>query len=181
MSDQMSLAGYGCNSQGYLNPNTQQLDYNMPFTGDPGTTGMPVTVGAFFGMLNNFFKLLVDNPQYAPAFQGRFYVDFSKASLFRILSQSGCEFVRFHFAVPNADSKISLVAHGLTADKEILGYDQLLAKATNNDMTPAFLDPAIEERGNGDPIPGVLLELFRLLREQGSPLATVDLDALLGS
>lgn len=175
----MSLAGYGCNDQGHLNPDTEQLDYNMPFTGDPQTFGMPITAGAYFGMLNNFYLLLLSNPALQAAFQGVFFVDFSKASLLRLLSQEGCEYVRFHFAVPEANEKLSLAAEGLTANQEQIGYAQLLAKATTNNMVHASGDPKIEERGNGkNPPPPGLKHLFELLKAQGSPLATADLDLL---
>lgn len=177
MSDQMSLAGYGCNDQGHLDPTPEQLIYRMPFTGDGATYGMPVTVAAYFAMLNNFYKFLIANPALIPLFQGSYSVDFSKASLLRILSQEGCEYVRFYFAIPEADNKLSLVAEGLTADQGQVGYAQLLQKATDNDMVHAGTDPKIEERGNGTPKPpGDFLELFNLLKGHGSPFATADLD-----
>lgn len=180
MSDQMSLAGYGCNDQGYLKPLTEQLDYRMPFTSDQLVTyGMPITAEAYFGMLNNFYKFLIANPALIPLFQGSYAVDFSKASLLRILSQEGCEYIRFHFAIPEANEKLSLVAEGLTANQEQVGYAQLLQKATTNNMVHDTGDPKIEERGNGTPGPrGPLKQLFDLLKAQGSPLATVDLDLL---
>lgn len=179
MSDQMSLAGYGCDSQGHLNPTTEQLDYNMPFTQDPQTFGMPITAAAYFGMLNSFYELLLSNPALLAAFQGTFFVDFSKASLLRILSQEGCEFIRFHFAVPEANKKISLSAEGLTANMAQVGYAALLDKATTNNMVHFTGDPKIEERGNGkNPPPPELKHLFDLLKAQGSPLATADLDTL---
>ncbi|HEY9257887.1 hypothetical protein [Chitinophaga sp.] len=179
MSDQMSLAGYGWNDQGHLDPSTQQLDYNMPFTGDPQTFGMPITASAYFGMLNNFYLLLLNNPALQAAFQGVFFVDFSKASLLRLLSQEGCEYVRFHFAVPEADQKLSLAAEGLTINQEQVGYAQLLAKATTNNMVHDSGDPKIEERGNGKTSPTPAFKhLFELLKAQGSPLATADLDQL---
>ncbi|MBS0030774.1 hypothetical protein ACTJJ0_27070 [Chitinophaga sp. 22321] len=179
MSDQMSLTGYGCDNQGHLNPTPEQLDYNMPFTSDPQTFGMPITVGAYFGMLNNFYLLLLSNPALKAAFQGNYFVDFSKASLLRILSQEGCEYIRFHFAVPEADQKISLSAEGLNVVREQIGYAQLLDKATNNNMLPATGDPKIEERGNGKlPLPPALKHLFELLKAQGSPFATADLDQI---
>lgn len=183
MSDQMSLAGYGCNDQGYLNPITEQLDYRMPFTEDQAVTyGMPITVAAYFGMLNNFYKFLIANPALIPLFQGSYSVDFSKASLLRILSQEGCEYVRFHFAIPEPNEKLSLVAEGLTFDSSQVGYAQLLQKATANDMVHAGGDPKIEERGNGTPVPfPPLKHLFELLKGHGSPLATADLDLIFNS
>jgi hypothetical protein len=181
MSDQMSLAGYGCNDQGYLNPTPEQLDYRMPFTGDQQTYGMPVTVAAFFGMLNNFYLLLASNPSLAQLFQGVFSVDFSKASLLRVLSQEGCEYVRFHFAVPEADGKMSLLAEGLDVNGMQVGYQQLLQKATDNNMVHDTDDPKIEERGNGKRGGGgtvPIQPLFDLLKGHGSPLATADLSLL---
>ncbi len=182
MSDQMSLAGYGCNDQGYLKPTTEQLDYRMPFTDELAVTyGMPITVAAYFGMLNNFYKFLIANPALIPLFQGSYFVDFSKASLLRILSQEGCEYIRFHFAIPEPNEKLSLVAEGLTADQGQVGYAQLLQKATDNNMVHDTGDPKIEERGNGKLPPFTLRHLFDLLKAQGSPLATADLDLLFNS
>lgn len=178
MSDQMSLAGYGCNSQGHLNPIPEQLDYNMPFTGEPQTYGMPVTVAAYFGMLNNFYLLLMKYPELLAAFQGNFFVDFSKASLLRILSQEGCEYIRFHYAVPGANEKITLVAEGLDANQDQVAYSALLDKATTGNMLPAGGDPKIEERGNGKVPTPPFRQLFDLLKAQGSPLATADLDVV---
>jgi hypothetical protein len=180
MSDQMSLTGYGCNELGHLNPTPEQLDYHMPFTGGDDTFGMPVTFAAYLGMLNNFYKLLLSNPAAFEIFQGIFMVDFSKASLLRILSQEGCEFVRFHFAIPEGDQKLSLLAEGLTLLGDQIGYDQMLSKATSNNMAHDMRDPKLEERGNGGgggkwpP----LKRLFEILKAQGSPLATADLDKL---
>ncbi|SEW49902.1 hypothetical protein [Chitinophaga arvensicola] len=177
MSDLMSLAGYGCNDQGHLNPTPEQLAYQMPFTGEPATYGMPITVAAYFGMLNNFYKFLIANPELIPLFQGSYSVDFSKASLMRILSQEGCEYVRFHFAIPEEDNKLSLVAEGLTSELGQVGYAQLLQKVTDNNMLHAGGDPKVEERGNGKPNPdGSFLQLFQILKGHGSPLATADLD-----
>jgi hypothetical protein len=182
MSDQMSFAGYACNGEGYLKPGSEQLDYNMPFTDSSKETyGMPVTVGAFFGMLNNFYLFLANNPAVAKSFQDVYSVDFSKASLFRILSQQGCEYVRFHFAIPEPDQRFSLVAQGLDANQEMIGVAQLMQKATDNrvfDTDPD--DPTAEERGNGRGGKGTasLRQMFEILKTHNSPLATADLSIL---
>ncbi|PSL43885.1 hypothetical protein CLV51_107197 [Chitinophaga niastensis] len=180
MSDLMSLSGYDCNNQGHLNPTPEQLDYHMPFTGGTDTFGMPITFAAYLGMLNNFYTMLLNNPAALEIFQGIFSIDFSKASLLRILSQPGCEFIRFYFAIPEANQKLSLLAEGIDIFGAQIGYDQLLTKATTNDMVHSSSDPSIEERGNGGgggPLPP-LRQLFDLLRAQGSPLATADLSQL---
>ncbi|RFS27011.1 hypothetical protein DVR12_04300 [Chitinophaga silvatica] len=181
MSDQMSYAGYACNGHGYLEPSSEQLDYNMPFTGEKETYGMPVTVGAFFGMLNNFYNFLQTNPEVADAFQDVYSIDFSKASLLRLLSQEGCEYVRFHFAIPERNQRFSLAAQGLDANQEQIGYTQLLKKATENSMLVADpSDPGAEERGNGKGGKGIhsLRQIFEALKSHNSPLATADLSHL---
>ncbi|MCW3465264.1 hypothetical protein [Chitinophaga nivalis] len=181
MSDKMSLAGYDCNNQGNLNTTTEQLEYNMPFTeGQPiptvPTYGMPVTVKAFFGMLNNFYRLLFNNPAADAIFQDIHYVEFSKASLFRVLSQEGCEYVRFNFVIPESTSqKLSLLAEGLDKNHDPIFYDQLLLKAQNNDMVPAKGDPKMEERGNGGETKEQMKDLFRALKIHNSPLADAPL------
>ncbi|MFY0255945.1 hypothetical protein ACDQ55_18545 [Chitinophaga sp. 30R24] len=182
MSDQMSLAGYASNDQGYLYPTTEQLDYRMPFTGDVKTYGMPVTSAAFLGMLNNFYKFLLANPEVQQAFQGVLSIDFSKASLLRILSQEGCEYIRFHFAIPEENQQFSLVAEGITGDQSQVGYEQLLKRVTENTITEHnSFDPKFEERGNGKDGDGKFApykQLFDILKKNNSPLATADLEKL---
>jgi hypothetical protein len=181
MSDQMSYAGYACNGQGYLEPSSEQLNYNMPFTGTKETYGMPITVGAFFGMLNNFYNYIQSHPEVEQAFQDTYAIDFSKASLMRILSQPNCEYVRFHFAIPEPNQKISLAAQGLDAGFELIGQAHLLQKAIDNRMLEGDPDdPNTEERGNGRGGKGLesLGQIFEALKAHNSPLATADMSHL---
>lgn len=181
MSDQMSYSGYKCDGQGYLEPNPQQLNYKMPFTGDAQTYGMPVTAGAFFGMLNNFYNFIQNNPDAGKIFQDTYAIEFSKASLMRIMSQPNCEYIRFHFAIPETNEKISLAAQGLDYDFETIGQAHLLQKAIDDTMMVGDPgDPNTEERGNGRGGKGMesLGQIFEALKVHNSPLATANMDHL---
>ncbi|NSL86828.1 hypothetical protein [Chitinophaga solisilvae] len=165
MSDLMTLTGYTANAQGFLENTTVPIDGHMPFTNAPSTSGMPVTVSGYFGMLYNFYKLLFEHPDLSKYFQGVYYVEFSKASLFRLLSQEGCEFVRFHYAVPDADLKITLMAEGVRMDGKSVGYETLLAKATAGNLATGPGDPGVEERGNGGESHQPHVALFEALQQ----------------
>ncbi|HVI44754.1 MAG TPA: hypothetical protein VM802_07785 [Chitinophaga sp.] len=178
MSDQMMYSGYGAAS-GYLDNNPQQIDYNMPFTGGTSTYGMPITWGAFLQLLANFFVKVQGDPDVRNFFNGVYWVDFSKASLLRVLSQPGCEFVRFYFVIPESNQKISLMAEGRDANDNHINYSHLLAKATSGDLTTDPGDPGFEERGNGGGYSNPLRDLFKALEAANSPLITPELSAFL--
>jgi hypothetical protein len=127
--------------------------------------GMPVTTPAFLRMLHRFWLTVINGTN--PNFEDVWYVEFSKASLFRILAQEDCEFVRMYFVIPEAGVKeasiglegidgvglpISLqaildIADGMnettTEDIEI----STATRPTGLTSTP----PAHEEKGNGGP------------------------------
>lgn len=170
----MMVTGYTANDQGYLKDTTIPIDSHMPFTSDPKTYGMPVTVSAFFGMLFHFYKYLDANPEVKDFFQGVYSVEFSKASLFRLLSQQGCEYVRFNFVIPDDDEKISLMGQGLDANHRSIGYDVLLEKATEGKLFDGPGDPRSEERGNGGEKQELdLYLLFAALKASGHPFGAV--------
>nr|WP_295865601.1 hypothetical protein [uncultured Chitinophaga sp.] len=173
MSDKMIVSGYTANNQGYLENTTIPLDSNMPFTGDPKTYGMPVTVSAYFGMLFHFYNYLSQNPEVKEFFQGVYSVEFSKASLFRLLSQPGCEFVRFHFVIPEENNKLSLMGEGLDANHLNIGFPVLLDKATAGVLDSGPGDPGIEERGNGGEKQQPMEQLFAALKASGHPFGAV--------
>ncbi|CAL1517972.1 hypothetical protein [Chitinophaga sp. MM2321] len=179
MSDKMMVTGYTADNQGYLEDTTEPLDYHMPFTSENTTFGMPVTVKAYFGMLLNFYKLLSENPDAQKVFQDVHSVEFSKASLFRLLSQQGCEYIRFYFAVPEVDQKLSLLAEGLDIDRNQIGYAQLMAKAQANDMVHDSTNPLIEERGNGGGKKPPLTALLASLQESGYTQDNISLTNIL--
>ncbi|MBC9929041.1 hypothetical protein [Chitinophaga qingshengii] len=174
MSDKMMVSGYTANDQGYLQDTTIPIDSHMPFTGDPKTYGMPVTVSAFYGMMYHFYKYLDTHPEVKAFFQKVYSVEFSKASLFRLLSQPGCEYVRFNFVIPEADDKISLMGQGLDANHKSIGFDVLLEKAQSGKLYDGPGDPNAEERGNGGEKQQLDLdELFAALKASGHPFGAV--------
>ena len=76
------------------------VDSEIPFTESADKHfGMPITVDAFHKLLFDFVKNYADEKPFDIQ-----YVEFSKASIFRILSQPGCEFIRFYFAFPEKTS-----------------------------------------------------------------------------
>jgi len=98
--------------------------------------GMPVSTCNFLQMLFRFWignKPGADNP-----LADVWWVNFSKASLFRILAQENVEYIRFYFAIPEAGiNEASLALEGIKANGSPAKLTQLLAVA--NTMT-----------GNGD-------------------------------
>ncbi|RBL91064.1 hypothetical protein [Chitinophaga flava] len=169
MSDKMMVTGYTADNHGYLKDTTIPINSHMPFTGNPSTSGMPVTVSAFYGMLYHFFNYLKNNDEVNDFFQGVYGIEFSKASLFRLLGQQGCEYVRFNFAIPDADEKISLLAHGLDINRKPIGYDALMEKAQTGKLWDGPGDPGAEERGNGGETNQPLEALFAALKASGHP------------
>lgn len=107
--------------------------------------GMRITVGAFHQLLQGALRTNAEKKQ-----AGLRFVEFSKASLFRVLSQPGCEYVRFYFVYPEKD-QMSLVLEGLDADLKALKFDSHVLKmaATGKARAARVDDPAYEERGNG--------------------------------
>ncbi|TBO44265.1 hypothetical protein [Pedobacter kyonggii] len=121
--------------------------------------GMPVTPEAFLNMIRRF-KDQVQNPDPKNPFKDVLWVEFSKASIFRILSQEDCEYIRFYMAIPDESSgKASLSLQGVKADgstikREILESiaQQMETDSTAEDQTLTMqredLPPPVEEKGN---------------------------------
>ena len=156
----MTLQGYDSKSQ------LCELKREQPFSDVSGKHyGMPQSTGAFLTMLYNFWlqnRRTNDNP-----FSDVFWVEFSKASLFRILSQENCEFVRFYFAMPDEGiNKASLAMEGLCSNGDPIKLTEIF-KVADSMIATGGLDPEMggedisaitadlppnhEERGNGGP------------------------------
>ena len=131
-NETMKLRGYDATT------NLCDLQRDQPFSnvGTGKHFGMPVSTTKFLQMLFRFWtgnRPGADNP-----FADVWWVNFSKASLFRILAQENVEYVRFYFAIPEAGvNEASLALEGIKADGSPAKLTQILAVA--NTMT-----------GNGD-------------------------------
>lgn len=148
-------------------------DCDMPFS-EPDEkgdfTGMPISAEAFIEFLKAFIKTVGKDPHFDIK-----YVEFSKASLFRILSQPGCEYLRFYFAFVAPD-KLSLLIEGLDKEQVSLQLDKLKTAVTNN-FSFEDGEPFYEERGNGGNTDSVK-SVFALLQTEDFKSKT-DEEALL--
>lgn len=133
---------------GALKTVAELKQYNVPYAeAKPKGKqfGMRITVHAFHQLLQNALQTNAEQKQ-----PGLRFVEFSKASLFRVLSQPGCEYIRFYFVYPEKD-RMSLVLEGLDADQQALKLEShVLKMATGSKGRRADADdPAYEEIGNG--------------------------------
>jgi len=102
--------------------------------------GMPVTAACAPLMIDRFRKQVTD-----PAFANILWVEFSKASIFRILAQEKCEYIRFYFAIPAKDKKdASLVLEGVDCEKNTIKLSSILTIAHNIDEQGAAQKPLNE-------------------------------------
>lgn len=108
--------------------------------------GMRITVDAFHQLLKG--ALRVNGTQKKPSVR---YVEFSKASILRVLSQPGCEFIRFYFVYPEKN-KMSLVLEGLDTNQRALKFESHVMRMAAPGKVRAADDddPDYEERGNGE-------------------------------
>lgn len=150
----MTLKGFTRDDS--LNP----LQRDQPFSDQPQGKhyGMPVSTCKFLTMLFDFWRQnqqTGDNP-----FGDVFWVNFSKASLFRMLAQEETEFVRFYFALPTRGvNKASLAMEAVKKNGSPVKLDQILAVAGTmtggNDHDPEGPHPkagqTIQELTNGNP------------------------------
>jgi len=89
--------------------------------------GMPITLEAFLQMQLKFFQAVM---------RGEFVVgnayafDVSKASLFRLLSQEGCEMLTFYFVIPDNNEELSLAIAGKDINMQLLKKDIIEQAAT---------------------------------------------------
>jgi len=159
-NDLMTLKGFD------LKGTKRDLTLEQPFSNtDDKHYGMPITPCAALEMIRRFQNQTgrtPDNP-----FTNVYWVEFSKASIFRVLSYENCEYVRFYLALPEPDGKeASLTLEGVNALGEVIGKENLLkiagkiqAHADLNDGQELDEDsiykefgnelPPSEEKGNG--------------------------------
>ncbi|MDO3627582.1 hypothetical protein [Mucilaginibacter sp. BT774] len=145
-----------------------ELQRDQPFSDltDGKHFGMPISTCKFLQMLYLFWlqnKPTADNP-----FKDVWWVNFSKASIFRILAQEDCEYIRFYFAIPDKDFfQASLALEGIKSDGSPIKLTEILAVAntmTGKDdvdrespgkdvfaVTSGAATPSNEEKGNGGP------------------------------
>ncbi|NQX40927.1 hypothetical protein SAMN05421820_104332 [Pedobacter steynii] len=154
----MTLKGFD------LKGTKRDLILEQPFSNtDDKHYGMPITPCAALDMIKRFQDQISNND----AFSNVYWVEFSKASIFRILSQETCEYVRFYLAIPEIDGKeASLTLEGANASGEVIGKEIMLQIAARmkaqRELSPNVeLDedsiysefkhelPPSEEKGNG--------------------------------
>lgn len=136
------------NNTGELNPAPEPQAYSLPYAdGNPKGKqyGMRITVNAFHQLLMGALRAQEGQKQ-----PGLRFVEFSKASIFRVLGQPGCEYIRFYFVYPEK-GKMSLVLEGLDAAGQALKLDSHVMKLATADKARAVQaeDPVYEEVGNG--------------------------------
>ncbi len=142
------------------------ISAEQPYSGKTGNHyGMPITQVAGILMKYAFRDQVITPSKPETPFHNLAWVEFSKASIFRILAQEGCEFVRFYFAIPNAGSnQASLSLEGIGSDKAPIKQDtitnitleldkQIAANKIDENAILSKLDvhtiPLNEEKGNG--------------------------------
>ncbi|MEO6231520.1 MAG: hypothetical protein ABJB11_02960 [Ferruginibacter sp.] len=148
--------------QGYYSDNSLgSIEMEQPYSDTTAGIhyGMPVTGTNFLQMLERFRQA----PSSAnPPFRNLWWVEFSKASIFRILAQEECEYVRMYFVIPDATkNEVSLALHGVDSAHNTIHKEGLLELCQSmQGLAGPFNDPdllqnltnqipAIEEKGNG--------------------------------
>lgn len=161
LTEKMTMKGFGWDPKTKsIAATPKDIKREMPFSNWEGNnhSGMPITVDAFLEMIKKFSEGFDNGSKFGDVKS----VAFSKASLFRILSQPGCEFIRFHFCIPEGNDRVSLALEGLGIDHMPLKHEVVLKRAQKmasksskmlGDAPPANDledgDPNYEERGNG--------------------------------
>ncbi len=102
--------------------------------------GQTVTPAACRHMIDEFFKSELEN--LVTKGHEPYAVEFGKDSLLRILSQSGCEGIRFAHCKKPTDGTKTLVAIGIDAEGRAIKLEHF-TKFTLN------FPPVLEEKGNG--------------------------------
>lgn len=154
-NETMTVQGYY--SDNIIRPIKMEQPYSDTTTGLH--YGMPVTGTSFLQMLDRFRQRSTSGD---PAFRNLWWVEFSKASIFRILAQEECEYVRMYFVIPDATKdEASLALHGIDSAHNTIHKDGLLELCESmQDITRPFNEPdllqrltnqlpATEEKGNG--------------------------------
>ncbi|WP_367866644.1 hypothetical protein [Pedobacter sp. WC2423] len=160
-NDLMTLKGFDRQSK------KRDLILEQPFSNtDIRHYGMPITPCAALEMIGRF-QDQVNTDDVNDPFRNVYWVEFSKASIFRVLSYENCEYVRFYLAIPDKDGKdASLTLEGVDSTGEVIARAALLdvaaaMQAQKKVSNTAELDedaiykkmnyllPPIEEKGNG--------------------------------
>lgn len=133
---------------GKLETTAKATPYALPYAeANPGGKqyGMRITVDAFHQLLKGALQTQAGQKQPSVRF-----VEFSKASIFRVLSQPGCEYIRFYFVYPEK-AKMSLVLEGLDAAGQALKLASHVMKMADGGAVRVAQeeDPDYEEVGNG--------------------------------
>ena len=185
--------------QGYSGKRKKAIKQEQSFSdcNNSKTFGMPITACTYWEMLKNFKNAPVSR---SPEFKGLSWVEFSKASIFRILAQENCDFIRFYFVIPDLDTnKASLMmqavdSNGVTINKQTLidvaaimdNPEYLRNNERDEDailQTLKKLDPSLEEKGNGgNDAPWVeekniqsINDFYNEMDKKGSPFVGMDL------
>ena len=157
----MTLHGFEWDKQHQrISTQCTPLTYDQPYsTISPKKThhGMPIKADAAFWVLKKFFdKVTKKQPKTSPL-RDINWVEFSKASIFRILSQEGCDYIRFYFAIPDEkENEASLVLEGVTSNGSPVkgqGLIELIKAKEEDPENTGEIDSSTlgqyEEKGNG--------------------------------
>lgn len=162
-NEKMHLRGFSWNRDG-IGDKLQDIEHEQPWSDcSKGKEhfGMPVTERAYVEMIKKFRDYFddigTDNP-----FINITYVDFSKASILRILAQEDCEFIRISFAMPEKGPiEASAALQGLNKNGKPVKEDEYndtveaveaSKEVISEEVTGIFkngLKAQYEERGNG--------------------------------
>ena len=115
--------------QGFGETGRRSIDQDQPYS-DLTTNkhyGMPITPGIFWKMVDRFRTSPSGGTE---EFKNLWWVEFSKASLLRVLSQEGCEYFYFFYVVPEEKEKeASLAVMGADKNHRPIKRDLLLEVA----------------------------------------------------
>jgi hypothetical protein len=190
MSEKMTLRGFEWDEKNQsISTKCTDLPYDQPYSTikkKKSHHGMPITGVAASKIFNKFFdKVTKKLPKTSPL-KDINWVEFSKASIFRILSQEGCDYIRFYFAIPDeAENKASLVLEGVTKNGSAVKGQGLIdvIKAQEQDPeNPIQIDSSTlgqyEEKGNGGGFTGDsdnIRSMFQLIKDFQSKKGVTDI------
>src|ERR1700740_3074606 len=106
MSETMTLRGFGWDkANNRLDKKCSSLPCEQPYStpggGNKTHHGMPITAEAAYNIVWLFYKKVTMGEPTTSPLKDILWVEFSKASLFRIMAQETCDYVRFYFGVPD--------------------------------------------------------------------------------
>ncbi|MDN3548946.1 hypothetical protein [Mucilaginibacter aquaedulcis] len=109
--------------------------------------GMPVTPCAAINMIARFKKQNDVNDPLNPLRQA-YWFEISKASVFRVLSQENCEYIRLYLAIPNINKvDASLCLEGTDANGKVLKKEVMLDIAEKmGDLTQSLGSVRLNEK-----------------------------------